>query len=106
MAGVDALPDSQWHPESDLPPPLSLKRACTLAKAAIKLRNPQFEDIKVGWVRISKSTYAKKPVWYYEVHCGATTKSPPSDSAGCIPSFAIILMDGTDVEPRVVQKNR
>jgi len=64
------------------------------------------EDITIGSVRIRKSTYAKKPIWYYEVLCGATTKSPPSDLDACVPSMAIILMDGTDVEPRVVPKNQ
>jgi hypothetical protein len=47
------LPNTGWHPESDLPPPVTLNEACLLAKQSLKGRLPEWDAFEVQYVEFN-----------------------------------------------------
>ena len=100
-AKMGTLP--KWHPESDSPAPVSLKRAYELGRTGLKNRYPDIDEFEVGMVRISEVISTERHgTWFYEVNYIGKRDGKPVGSCGL---FAVILMDGTSVEPVVTRKN-
>jgi hypothetical protein len=81
----------QWNPETSAMPPLRTSLACAAAKKALQVRfatNLDFQIREIILRRISGFD-----TWYYDIGCGTTNLAE-----GC-GMRAVILMDGTNVEP-------
>jgi hypothetical protein len=100
-ARAEAQP--KWQPESDARPPIGLKQACTLARAALKARRPELDDdLKVAEVHISEISWTTRPgSWFYEVRFHAKRNGKPIAPWAAV---GVILMDGTSVEPTITRK--
>jgi len=97
-ARADALPKTGWHPESDLPPPVTLKQACLLAKASLKARLPEWDEFTVAQVDLHRIVGTEQ--WCYHVACGARKNGPlPVSGSSLCGITAVVLMDGTSVDP-------
>jgi hypothetical protein len=93
-----------WHPESESPAPVSLKKACTIGRATLKAKYPQIEELEIANVSLNKVVGPEQPgCWYYILdYVGKQSgKSVPSCRF-----FAVVLMDGSSVEPVIVDPNK
>ena len=101
---ADALP--KWHPDRDDPAPVTLKQACELAKSSLKKRYPSADEFQLGQVRlteiVSKEKVLSEPLgtWFYEFTFLAKRNGVATDSC----AFAVILADGTSVEPVITRR--
>ena len=101
-AKLERLPN--WHPDGDKPAPLSLKRAAELGRAALKLRHPNIQEFETSSVTIREVVDNKRyGVWFYLIDYLGKTDGKPVASCGL---YAVILMDGTSVEPIVTSGNK
>jgi hypothetical protein len=99
------LPNTRWRPESDLPAPVTLKQACFLAKASLKIRLPEWDDFEVNGVELLQIATPGKPKhWYYVITCDASRNRPlvSGERLQC-GTTAVILMDGTSVDPIITR---
>ena len=106
-AKAETLP--KWVPETGKPAPLSISRACALAKQALKTGRPDLEDFEVyeitmrhiDWLRVHETHSTE--TWFYEIHCRAKKNNEYTRPCGLI---ALILMDGTNVEPVIRRQQK
>jgi hypothetical protein len=98
-AKAEGLP--KWRPDSDGSAPVSLQQASSLAKAALKKRHPGLDELEVFELRLKEISWSKRyGSWYYTVTCVARRDGKlVTDQL-----VAIILMDGTSVEPTIIRK--
>jgi len=96
------LPHRDWHPDSDSAPPLALNRACAIAKATFKTRRPEVYQADVASVGLWQIRSTNGPsAWCYVVDFSTRA------TGGALPSaydtLAVVLMDGTALEPKIVK---
>jgi hypothetical protein len=98
-AKLEGLP--KWHPDGDKPLPVSLKRATELGRAALKIRHPSIQEFETSSVILREIVATKRyGAWFYEIDYLGKRDGKPIGSCGL---FAVILMDGTSVEPVVTE---
>lgn len=86
-----------WDAESDFDPPLARRLAIQLARDSVKKRYPQFEDFAVTSIEMAMITEER---WYYFVKFVPKGGGERVHALGAI---AVVLMDGTVVEPKRVE---
>jgi hypothetical protein len=96
MSKASALP--QWNPESGATAPLSISSACALAKKALAARVPQLKQMEVRHIELWP--VAKTGSWYYRIEGQGVMFDRYESPCGLM---AVILMDGSNVEPRVTE---
>ncbi len=91
----------EWDGKSDTPP-LKLSEAMTIGQSWLKKENPKFEDFQIREISISRVGNSEiKDRWYYSLDFQAIVGGRTLYGS---PFNAVILMDGTLVEPRILQK--
>jgi hypothetical protein len=97
-----------WKPDSPLQPPLSIAKACALAKASLRARK-----LDVGQWQISACTLHRLPAgrfpdrWYYAIDFyrdKSDGRVIPDARAKDWSQTTVVLMDGSIVEPTVESK--
>jgi hypothetical protein len=95
VAKTKELPS--WSPDKSIAPPLNLSRACEAAKTAIQARYSMTNEVEVRGILLRP--LVSYDTWYYDVECQTTKFDRSWSPCGM---HAVILMDGSNVEPRVV----
>jgi len=85
-----------WSPDSTAPLPLSLSAACAAAKNALQSRYSTTNEFEIREVQLRP--LASFGTWYYDIECQTTKFDRWWSPCGM---RAVILMDGSNVEPRV-----
>jgi hypothetical protein len=86
----------KWSPDSSSPPPLSIPAACAAAKKAMKSRYSTTNEFEVRSIELH--AMASFGSWYYNIECQTTKFDRGWSPCGM---RAVILMDGSNVEPRL-----
>lgn len=89
-----------WRPDSTDTPPLSMSAACAIAKKALQVRYSTTNEFEVS--RVQLRSMASFSSWYYDIECQTTKFDRSWSPCGM---HAVIMMDGGNVEPRVVGKD-
>jgi hypothetical protein len=85
-----------WNPDSNMPPPLSPSEACVAARRALQSRYSTTNEFQTREIEIRP--FAAFGTWYYDIECQTTKFDRSWAPCGM---RAVILMDGSNVEPRV-----
>lgn len=108
-AKVAAQPD--WRPEDPAPPPLSIAKACALARQSLIARNLRQEQWALGDCTLRNITALNPGLqkayphrWFYQFTFHSLKPAKEQLRPADIEQFAVVLMDGSIVEPSAVQK--
>ena len=92
---IAALP--RWHPEGDTPAPVSIKKACEIGRTTLRARHPEVDEFEIAHVRLAEMVWTKRlGSWFYELNY---VGKRDGKSVGSCKFIAVVLMDGTSVEP-------
>jgi len=90
-----AVAQPPWNPETGAVPPLRITLACAAAKRALQLRYDT--NIEFGIHEITLRPMTSFGTWYYDIE----GKTP--QHVGEAEMHAVILMDGSNLEPTIVR---
>jgi hypothetical protein len=89
----------EWDPESGKAAPLSLDAAIKKGKEWMKKKNPNMDDFKVRSINLAKVGYGSIPNrWFYKIDFDPVIGDQKLFGSRFT---AVILMDGTVIEPIV-----
>lgn len=91
-----AKPVPAWEPDEGHPPPLDMDLAIKLARDAVKLRYPNYDEYQVWKIDMVRIGWNYDDRWFYVI-----TFRPIDDGMLIAGTgfFATVLMDGTVIEP-------
>ncbi|WP_341531770.1 hypothetical protein WKK05_39365 (plasmid) [Nostoc sp. UHCC 0302] len=92
---------SVWNPELSAHPPLSMNDAISIARAEAYRKRPQFESYACTAASIqSLQPYLKPFLWFWHIAFAPVS----GEYIGYLDrSEVVLLLDGTVIEPRVVE---
>jgi len=93
-----------WDPESGKDAPLTYPDAIVKGREWLKIRNPKMDDFKLRTISLERVGYGSIPDrWFYRVDFDPVIGDQKLFGSHF---FAIVLMDGTVVEPVVRNSER
>ncbi len=91
-----ADPVPSWNPESGDPAPFSLKLAINLARDSVRSRHSRFDDFTLWTIEMMNLGPKHRDQWAYLIKFQAVMDGHDLFGSGY---SALILMDGTIIEP-------
>lgn len=91
-----AKPVPAWEPDEGHPPPLDMDLAIKLARDAVKLRHPNYDEYRTWQIEMGRIGWSYNDRWYYVIGFRPIDDGMPLYGTGF---FATVLMDGTVIDP-------